>query len=76
MSFKAAKQGFTQDLTDIEAQGLYKTERVIGSDQKNRIMLADGREVINMCANNYLGLANQPELIQAAKAGLDQWGLL
>ena len=74
MSFKAAKQGFAQDLSDIEAQGLYKTERVIGSDQKNRIKLADGREVINMCANNYLGLANQPALINAAKAGLDQWG--
>lgn len=74
MSFKAAKQGFADDLKDIEAQGLYKTERIIASDQKNRITLADGREVINMCANNYLGLANQPELIKAAKAGLDQWG--
>ena len=74
MSFKAAKQGFAQDLSEIEAQGLYKTERVIASDQKNRITLTDGHEVINMCANNYLGLANNPELIQAAKAGLDQWG--
>ena len=74
MSFKAAQQGFADDLKDIEAQGLYKTERIIASDQKNRITLADGREVINMCANNYLGLANQPELIQAAKDGLDQWG--
>ncbi len=74
MSFKAAKQGFADDLKDIEAQGLYKTERIIASDQNNRITLADGREVINMCANNYLGLANQPELIKAAKAGLDQWG--
>ena len=69
MSFTAAKQGFADDLKDIEAQGLYKTERVIASDQDNRIRLADGREVINMCANNYLGLANQPELIKAAKAG-------
>jgi glycine C-acetyltransferase len=74
MSFKAAKQGFTQDLHDIEAHGLYKTERVIGSDQNNRITLADGREVINMCANNYLGLANNPDLIQAAKQGIDDWG--
>ena len=74
MSFKAAKQGFAQDLSEIEAQGLYKTERIIASDQNNRIKLSDGREVINMCANNYLGLANQPELIKAAKAGLDQWG--
>ncbi len=72
MIFNAAKQGFADDLADITALGLYKTERVIASDQNNRITLADGREVINMCANNYLGLANQPELIQAAKAGLEQ----
>ena len=74
MSFKAAKNGFAQDLKDIEAQGLYKNERILASDQNNRITLADGREVINMCANNYLGLANNPELIQAAKDGLDKWG--
>ena len=74
MSFIAAKQSFADDLSDIAAQGLYKTERVIASDQNNLITLADGREVINMCANNYLGLANQPELIQAAKTGLDEWG--
>lgn len=74
MSFNTAKTSIAADLADIVAQGLYKTERVIGSDQSNRITLADGREVINMCANNYLGLANQPELIQAAKNGLDQWG--
>ena len=60
MSFKAAKASITEDLKDIAAQGLYKTERIIASDQKNRITLNDGREVINMCANNYLGLANQP----------------
>jgi glycine C-acetyltransferase len=74
MSFKSAKTSISADLKDIEAQGLYKTERVIGSDQKNHITLADGREVINMCANNYLGLANNADLIQAAKSGLDQWG--
>jgi glycine C-acetyltransferase len=74
MSFKSAKTSITEDLKEIEAQGLYKTERVIGSDQKNHITLADGREVINMCANNYLGLANNADLIQAAKSGLDQWG--
>lgn len=74
MSFKAVKNSFAQDLKDIEAQGLYKTERILASDQNNRITLADGREVINMCANNYLGLANNPELIQAAKDGLDKWG--
>lgn len=74
MSFKAVKNSFAQDLKDIEAQGLYKTERILASDQNNRITLADGRVVINMCANNYLGLANNRELIQAAKDGLDKWG--
>ncbi|MGQ0442356.1 MAG: glycine C-acetyltransferase [Methylophilaceae bacterium] len=74
MSFKSAKASIAADLKDIEAQGLYKTERVIGSDQKNRITLADGREVINMCANNYLGLANNADLKQAAKKGIDDWG--
>lgn len=74
MSFKAAKLSIADDLKDIHAQGLYKTERIIGSDQKNRITLADGSEVINMCANNYLGLANNAEMIEAAKDGLDKWG--
>jgi glycine C-acetyltransferase len=74
MSFKSAKTSISADLKEIEAQGLYKTERIIGSDQKNHITLADGREVINMCANNYLGLANNADLIKAAKNGLDQWG--
>ncbi len=74
MSFKTAKASIIADLKDIEAQGLYKTERIIGSDQKNRITLTDGREMINMCANNYLGLANNPDLKQAAKKGIDDWG--
>ena len=74
MSFKAAKASIAEYLKDIAEQGLYKTERIIGSDQKNRITLADGREVINMCANNYLGLANNPDLKQAAKKGIDDWG--
>jgi glycine C-acetyltransferase len=74
MSFKTAKASIAADLKDIEAQGLYKTERIIRSDQNNRIALADGREVINMCANNYLGLANNQDLKQAAKKGIDDWG--
>lgn len=74
MSFKSVKASIAADLKEIEAQGLYKTERIIGSEQKNRITLADGREVINMCANNYLGLANNPDLKKAAKKGIDDWG--
>ncbi|MFV1922314.1 MAG: glycine C-acetyltransferase [Methylotenera sp.] len=74
MSFKSAKESIAQDLAEIKAAGLWKTERFISSDQKNNITLADGSEVLNMCANNYLGLANDPEVIQAAKDSLDRWG--
>ena len=74
MSFKAAKESIAQDLAEIKAAGLWKTERFISSDQKNNITLADGSVVLNMCANNYLGLANDPQVIQAAKESLDRWG--
>ncbi len=58
----------------IRADGYYKTERIIGSPQSPKIRLADGREVLNFCANNYLGLADDPRLIEAAKKGLDTYG--
>ena len=74
MSFKSAKESLTQELNEIREAGLWKTERVIASDQSNDIRLEDGSEVVNMCANNYLGLANNPQLIEAAKASYDQWG--
>ncbi len=74
MSFKSAKESLTKDLNEIKAAGLWKTERIISSPQTNDITLADGSEVVNMCANNYLGLANNPELIQAAKDSYDRWG--
>lgn len=74
MSFKSAKESLQQDLQEIKDAGLWKSERIIASDQKNDITLADGSEVINMCANNYLGLANNPEVIEAAKASYSQWG--
>jgi len=74
MSFISAKQGLQHDLQEIKDAGLWKSERIIASEQKNDITLADGSEVINMCANNYLGLANNPEVIQAAKDSYDQWG--
>jgi len=74
MSFKAVKAGFEQELAEIKGAGLWKSERIISSDQKNDITLADGSEVINMCANNYLGLANNSDVIQAAKDSYDQWG--
>ncbi len=74
MSFKNSKAGFEQELAEIKDAGLWKSEHVIASEQKNDITLADGSEVINMCANNYLGLANNPEVIQAAKDSYDHWG--
>ena len=74
MSFKSAKTSLAQDLKDIKEAGLWKNERIIASEQKNDITLADGSEVVNMCANNYLGLANNPEVIQAAKGSYSQWG--
>jgi len=64
-------------LAGIEADGLYKRERMIASPQAGRIRVASAgaeREVINLCANNYLGLANHPDVIAAARAGLDDFG--
>ena len=74
MSFKATRDSIANDLDDIKAAGLWKTERYISSDQKNEITLSDGSKVINMCANNYLGLANNQEIIEAAKASYAKWG--
>ncbi|MEM8777225.1 MAG: glycine C-acetyltransferase [Pseudomonadota bacterium] len=61
-------------LEGLRDDGLYKTERVITSMQSGEVALASGQEVINLCSNNYLGLADDPELIEAAKAGLDRYG--
>src|SRR5262249_56307660 len=58
----------------IRADGFYKTERVIASPQSPHIRLADGREVLNFCANNYLGLADDARLIEAAREGLGEHG--
>jgi len=62
------------ELATIEQAGLYKNERIIVSPQGAVIRVADGKEVLNFCANNYLGLSNNPELIKAAKKGLDSHG--
>ena len=74
MSFEILKKSFQTDLQDIKDAGLWKNERFIDSDQKSKITLQDGSSVINMCANNYLGLANNQEIILAAKESLDRWG--
>ena len=64
----------SSELSALKEQGLYKSERVIDSPQEAAIHLQGGREVINLCANNYLGLANHPELIVAAHEALDRYG--
>lgn len=61
-------------LDALRDEGLYKTERVIASMQAGEIALQDGRDVVNLCANNYLGLADDPEVIAAAHAALDRYG--
>jgi len=61
-------------IDDVKTQGLYKQERIITSAQQARVKVSTGNEVVNFCANNYLGLANNPELIEAAKSGLDTHG--
>ena len=67
-------QQLANTLAEIKSQGLYKTERIITSPQAARIEISDGRRVLNMCANNYLGLADHPALIAAAKEALDTHG--
>ena len=63
-----------EQLEQVKAEGLYKSERIITSSQQAEIAVASGDSVINFCANNYLGLANHPSLIAAAKSGLDAHG--
>src|SRR5438046_272428 len=65
----------SQTLEEIKSQGLYKTERIITTPQDAHIAVADGKRVLNMCANNYLGRGDHPELIKAAKEALDSHGL-
>lgn len=67
-------QQIRQQLEDVKAEGLYKNERVITSSQQAIIAVESGDEVLNFCANNYLGLANHPALIDAAKKGMDKHG--
>ena len=63
-----------QTLTAIDLAGLTKRERIIDSAQGAHLVLRDGRRVLNLCANNYLGLANHPQVIRAAHDALDRWG--
>ncbi|HQH55040.1 MAG TPA: glycine C-acetyltransferase [Candidatus Marinimicrobia bacterium] len=68
------QQDLQSQLESITKQGLYKSERVIASPQAPHLRLTDGRELLNFCANNYLGLSNHPVIIQSAQLALERWG--
>ena len=68
------KDHLMNELKQIRDSGLYKDERILAGRQGARVQLADGRRGINLCANNYLGLAGTQDLVEASKDGLEQWG--
>ena len=68
------KDHLQHELSDIQEAGLFKSERIITTPQEAHIKVGDGQEVLNMCANNYLGLSDHPEIVKAAHEGLDRWG--
>ena len=65
---------YRQQLQDIRDAGLHKAERVLQGPQNARVEVTGGRQVLNLCANNYLGLSDHPDVIEAAHAALDRWG--
>jgi len=72
--FASVQQEISGELDEIRSAGLFKAERVILSPQGSSIRVGDGTEVLNLCANNYLGLADDPRIVAAAKEALDRWG--
>jgi glycine C-acetyltransferase len=74
LKLKLFTEHLQKQIDDIEAAGLYKKEREITSPQQPNITIAGGQKVLNMCANNYLGLANDPSIIKAAKSSFDKYG--
>ena len=72
--FTRVRQEISDQLEQIRAEGLFKPERVIVTPQQATVKVSDGSEVLNLCANNYLGLADDPRLVAAAKDALDRWG--
>src|SRR5207245_10795090 len=77
MSYDSFRKAVTEQLREIRAAGLYQTERQLLGPQGAEIRVAQGQgqgEVLNLCANNYLGLANHPDVLRAAADGLGQYG--
>ena len=70
----SAKDYIRHQLEEIEANGLFKRERILSGPQQSHVAVQDGQSVLNMCANNYLGLASHPDIIAAAHQGLERWG--
>ncbi|MBI4024264.1 MAG: glycine C-acetyltransferase [Verrucomicrobia bacterium] len=74
MFSNAFRQQAAQQLEEIRAAGLFKAERILTSPQRARIHVGDRHDILNLCANNYLGLASHPEVVAAARDALDRWG--
>src|SRR4051795_461697 len=72
--YAGVQSGLAEKLEQIETAGTYKRERSIKSPQQAEISVSAGQNVLNLCANNYLGLANHPEIVAAAKQALEEWG--
>ena len=72
--FTNSKTHYSNTIEQIKEDGLFKSEHVITSPQRANIEVTGGQKVLNMCANNYLGLANHPDIIKAAKESYDKWG--
>lgn len=72
--FGSIQAQLQEEIQNLKASGLYKTERVLHSPQGAEVTLADGRRVLNFCANNYLGLSSHPKVVEAAKAAIDSHG--
>ncbi len=72
--FGKVKEHLQNTIKQIELDGLYKAERIITTPQGANIKVTGGQEVLNMCANNYLGLSSHPEIINAAESSFNKWG--
>ncbi|MDB5073911.1 MAG: glycine C-acetyltransferase [Chloroflexi bacterium] len=72
--YTTMRADLSAELDEIRSAGTFKTERVLSTPQEAHVRVGSGQEVLNLCANNYLGLADHPAVIAAAKSALDQWG--